>query len=64
MTPSRPVPPDRDLASDEQIERPPDAEDVAEQKRADAAADPRPEPGVAPEGRHPAAHHLHERDED
>jgi hypothetical protein len=36
--------------------------DAAEIERESEAADPREEPGVAPEGRHPAAHHLQEQD--
>ena len=39
---------------------PPPEQTTEELERAARAADPRPKPGTAPEGRHPAAHHLHE----
>ncbi len=47
-----------DQASDEQIERDPPPEDEARAEREAAQADPRAEPGEAPEGRHPGADGL------
>jgi hypothetical protein len=53
---------DYEQASDERIERDPAPEEEARAEREAALADPRAEPGEAPEGRHPGAEGLPQGD--